>query len=148
MRDESAFASTAKIMLFCGPDKTCKFVGPFESKCHPNSGMSRSWAMGLVAEHSPEKEAVKYITTNKLKPKARAMLSRAEVLLRKHDPGTTARKLTRQASVRDPHGQRLVRNLQNPILAQIRFKARHFRRSPLVRPVSPPFPDASATSLV
>lgn len=38
----------------------------------------------------PEKDAVKYMTTKRLKPKARAMLSKAVVLLRKQEPGTTA----------------------------------------------------------
>ncbi len=52
------------------------------------------WCRGNVSSrqacNSPEKGAVTKITTKIVKPNAKAMLRSAVVLLRKHEPGTTA----------------------------------------------------------
>ncbi len=56
--------------------------------------VSRSGAYAILSSrqpcNSPEKGAVTKITTKIVKPNAKAMLRSAVVLLRKHEPGTTA----------------------------------------------------------
>ena len=72
------------------------------------------------------------MTTNNVKPKARAILSNAVVLLRKQEPGTTARKRTIMSS--------------GLTVCQSHKRTDHHR--PFSKLVSPAFPEDAATSAV
>ena len=72
------------------------------------------------------------MTTNNVKPKARAILSNAVVLLRKQEPGTTARQQT----------------MVNPGLTVCQSHKRTDHHRPFSKLVSPAFPEDAATSAV
>ncbi len=92
------------------------------------------------SEHLPENGAVKKITTNKVIPKASAMLRSAVVLLRKQEPGTTVKQARPNSWELLPVTTSVPNGPQFPSVAKWQDTL------PFVKAVLPLLPEPAATS--
>ena len=96
----------------------------------------------------PENDAVQYMTTKILKPKAKAMFSKAVVLHRKHVPGATAGHSVFSLTAFAAAVPKVQTHVENEA-KQLAYSASSLCAVlPDFKLVSPPVPDWAATSLV